>query len=229
MSALNLEYDLFSSTGVPLRAKASVTIKEQMPQFDAKLAWPGANTGSAATAAVPPRARARHPRRRAPRRDRTGTALGGEPAADFATRMGLDPSTWKTFAAGISDPLSLDAGLQIDFSSSASASAGIGVEVGATATGTGASAPRRGAAGRPLVARSCPAPAARLTAAGGWPRAHPGRGHAAIAASRHQPVRRRGGHGARAAFAAGDAGRHGRRPPQRPRRRPGGGASPVPR
>ncbi len=139
MSALNLEYDLFSSTGVPLRAKASVTIKEQLPQFDAKLLGAGANTGSAATDAIPSGAApgpggagAGSPV------DRTGTALGGESAADFATRMGLDPSTWKTFAAGISDPLSLDAGLQIDFSSSASASAGIGVQAGATATGTGA-------------------------------------------------------------------------------------------
>ena len=138
MSALNLEYDLFSSTGVPLRAKASVTIKEQLPQFDANLLGAGANTGGAATPAVPPAA----PQGAAPAAstpaDRTGTALGGESAADFATRMGLDPSTWKTFAAGIADPLSLDAGLQIDFSSSASASAGIGVQAGATATGAGA-------------------------------------------------------------------------------------------
>lgn len=140
MSALNLEYDLFSNTGVPLRAKASVTIKEQMPQFDADLLGAGANTGSAATTAVPPAGAAQGagaPAASSPA-DRTGTALGGESAADFATRMGLDPATWKTFAAGISDPLNLDAGLQIDFSSSASASAGIGVQTGATATGAGA-------------------------------------------------------------------------------------------
>jgi len=136
MSALNLEYDLFSSTGVPLRAKASVTIKEQMPQFDADLLGAGANTGSAATPAAP--AQVAGAPAASSTADRTGTALGGESAADFATRMGLDPSTWKTFAAGISDPLSLDAGLQIDFSSSASASAGIGVQAGATATGSGA-------------------------------------------------------------------------------------------
>jgi hypothetical protein len=133
MSGLNLEYDLFSESGVPLRAKASVTIKEQLPQFDANLLGAGANTGSGATdpsaaGAAPPTAPA----------DRTGTALGGESAADFATRMGLDPATWKTFAAGITDPLSLDAGLQIDFSSSASAAAGLGIQAGVTATSTGA-------------------------------------------------------------------------------------------
>jgi len=159
MSALNLEYDLFSSTGKPLRAKASVTIKEQLPQFDAKLLGAGANTGSAATAAVPPAQGAGAAAASLPA-DRTGTALGGESAADFATRMGLDPSTWKTLAAGLSDPLSLDAGLQIDFSSSASASAGIGVQAGATATGTGADPAD---ATTPVDALS---PAA-LTAAGG--------------------------------------------------------------
>ena len=90
MSALNLEYDLFSSTGVPLRAKASVTIKEQKPQFNADLLGAGANTGSAATPAVPPAPGGGVPAA-SPPADRTGTALGGESAADFATRMGLDP------------------------------------------------------------------------------------------------------------------------------------------
>jgi Contractile injection system tube protein len=161
MSALNLEYDLFSSTGVPLRAKASVTIKEQLPQFDADLLGAGANTGSAATDPVPP-GNVSAPGASAPSTpaDRTGTALGGESAADFATRMGLDPSTWKTFAAGLSDPLSLDAGLQIDFSSSASASAGLGVQAGATATGAGADT------ADPTAPVGSLSPAA-LTAAGG--------------------------------------------------------------
>jgi hypothetical protein len=162
MSELTLEYDLFSSTGRPLRAKASVTIKEQMPQFDADLLGAGANTGSAAIPAIPPSGPAQGAGATAASTpaDRTGTALGGESAADFAARMGLDPSAWKSFAAGISDSLSLDAGLQIDFSSSASASAGIGVQTGATADGTGAST------ADPATPVDSLSPAA-LTAAGG--------------------------------------------------------------
>ncbi|MGH8932935.1 MAG: hypothetical protein ACRDZO_20510, partial [Egibacteraceae bacterium] len=54
MSALNQDFDLFSANGVPLRAKCAVTIKEQKPEFDAKLAGPGANTGAGATPPVPP-------------------------------------------------------------------------------------------------------------------------------------------------------------------------------
>ena len=164
MSSLNLEYDLFSETGTPLRAKASVTIKEQMPEFDADLLAAGANNGSAATAAVPKGPGAGTPGPGGPA-DRTGTALGGESAADFATRMGLDPSTWKSFAAGIPDPLHLDAGLQIDFSSSVSASAGIGLDVGVTATATG-NDPGAGPGGGTTTPVGSLSPAA-LTAVGG--------------------------------------------------------------
>ena len=165
MASLNLEYDLFSSNGVPLRAKASVTIKEQFPQFDANLLGSGANTGSAATPAIPsgaggPGAPGAGASGASGPADRTGTALGGESAADFATRMGIDPSTWKTFAAGLSDSLSLDAGLQIDFSSSASASAGMGIQTGATSAGAGAGP----VAATTLVNSLSPA---ALTAAGG--------------------------------------------------------------
>jgi hypothetical protein len=131
MSGLNLEFDLFSSGGVPLRAKASVTIKEQKPEFDANLLGPGANSGAGATSPNAPAGAGTSGA--SPPADRTGTAIGGESAADFAARMGLDPSTWKSFSAGIANPLSLDAGLQIDFSSSASSAAGLGTQSAATA------------------------------------------------------------------------------------------------
>ncbi len=127
MSAMSQEFDLFTQNGVPLRAKCAVTIKEQKPEFDAGLQGPGANTGAGATAPIPPQAGS------APRPpDRTGTALAGESASDFANRMGLDPKAWKGLD-GIANPLSLAAGALIDFSSSLSADVGLGVEVSATA------------------------------------------------------------------------------------------------
>src|SRR6185312_17303977 len=99
--------------GVPLRAKCSVTIKEQKPEFDANRAGPGANEGQGATPPVP-RVSGPGATRPAPPADRTGTALAGESAADFANRMGLDPAAWKGLAGGLTDPLRLQAGLQID-------------------------------------------------------------------------------------------------------------------
>ena len=70
--------------------------------------------------------------------------------------MGLDPSAWKDLAAGISDPLRLDAGLQIDFSASVSVGTGLGVTAGASAGVSDAAA-----------AGPDPANPAAVTAAGG--------------------------------------------------------------
>jgi hypothetical protein len=192
MTTLNQDFDLFSATGVPLRAKCAVTIKEQKPEFDAKLAGPGANTGTGATPPVPPAAgpgaagtgaappAAAGTTSPAPT-DRTGTALAGETASDFAQRMGLDPRAWKGLQ-GITDPLRLQAGQQIDFSSSLSSGAGIGVEVGATADiGTGSAPSGAGAAPPSGAGTAAPASGAvpaqlpvdgpDLTAAGGLARA----------------------------------------------------------
>jgi hypothetical protein len=182
MTALNQDFDLFSASGVPLRAKCAVTIKEQKPEFDANQAGPGANTGMGATPPVPPAAgpgsaagtgSAGGPGGTPPTpTDRTGTALAGETAPDFAQRMGLDPRAWKELQ-GITDPLRLQAGQQIDFSSSLPPGAGIGVEVGATADLGGAVPGVPGAAGAavgPAPAR-LPVDGPGLTAAGGLARA----------------------------------------------------------
>jgi hypothetical protein len=181
MTTLNQDFDLFSPNGVPLRAKCAVTIKEQKPEFDAKLAGPGANTGAGATPPVPPTtgpgaapgAGITAPSPTTPT-DRTGTALAGETAPDFAARMGLDPTAWKGLN-GITDPLNLQAGQQIDFSSSLSAGAGIGVEVGATAElGTGPAPPSGATAAGPAsgaVPAQLPVDGTGLTAAGGLARA----------------------------------------------------------
>jgi hypothetical protein len=215
MTTLNQDFDLFSANGVPLRAKCAVTIKEQKPEFDAKLAGPGANTGAGATQPVPPSAGpgAAGTSAAAPPAagttppiptDRTGTALAGETASDFARRMGLDPRAWKGLQ-GITDPLRLQAGQQINFSSSLSSGAGIGVEVGATADiGTGPAPSGAGPAPLPGAGAAAPASGAvparlpvdgpDLTAAGGLARALD-RAAAATAASAATVTRQ--------AFAAG--------------------------
>jgi hypothetical protein len=140
MTALNQDFDYFARNGVPLRAKCAVTIKEQRPEFDATLAGPGANTGAGAAPALPPGrdsasgtgsavAAPGTPPPSTPPADRSGTALAGESAPDFAARMGLDPRAWKGLQ-GITDPLALPAGLRLDFSGALSASAGLGVDLG---------------------------------------------------------------------------------------------------
>jgi hypothetical protein len=134
MTSLTEDIDLFTSGGVPVRAKLSVSVKEQDPKFEALQSGAGASTGAAATDAGAARA-APGTTGRGPT-NRTGVALGGESAAEFSARMGLDPSAWRGVAADLSDSLSLQAGTQIDFSADLSVSAGVGasagVEVGAS-------------------------------------------------------------------------------------------------
>ena len=172
MTAMNQDFDFFAVNGVPLRAKCAVTIKEQKPEFEAKQKGQGANTGAGATAPLAPGAGAGGAPGAAPVAppDRTGTALAGESAAGFAGRMGLDPRAWKDLAAAVTDPLSLDAGLQIDFSASMSLDVGLGVEVGATA-GTAAEQGRAPAPPATPVPAQPPAEGPALTAAGGLTRA----------------------------------------------------------
>jgi Contractile injection system tube protein len=170
MSALNQEFDYFAPNGVPLRAKCAVTIKEQKPEFDANRVGPGANKGLGAQPALPPRGAGGVPSR--PPADRTGTALDGESASDFANRMGLDPRAWKGLAEGLTDPLHLEAGLQIDFSASLSLDAGIGIEMGVTAgLGAPGAGGRGGKAPATPVPAKAPATGTALTAMGGLTRA----------------------------------------------------------
>jgi hypothetical protein len=127
---VSIDFDLFAANGAPLRAKIGVSIKEQDAKYELLQSGSGAN--QPCTAAAPggggtgPGSSGQRPT------DTTATALGGESAADFATRLGLDPGAWRGIAAqlGTSSSLSLKAGAEIDFSSGLSVCAGIGVSVG---------------------------------------------------------------------------------------------------
>jgi hypothetical protein len=124
------ELDLFSAGGVPLRAKCSISIKEQDSRVAANETGPGSGDTAGATE---PGEGAGAPGTAGSGGDRTAPALGGESLADFAARMGLDPNAWRGLAAGLDLSLSLEAGLELDFSASLSASLGIGVSVGVEA------------------------------------------------------------------------------------------------
>jgi Contractile injection system tube protein len=159
MSQLTEDIDLFSPTGVPLRSKVTISIKEQNPEYIAGRLGPAAATGADAK---PPGEGNGAPGNIGGGGDATGVALGGESAADFAARMGLDPAAWRGLAAGLDATLSLEAGLEIDFSTGLSLSAGVGVRGGAE---LGASASLQAAIG--LEDSAAAAPGFALSAAGG--------------------------------------------------------------
>jgi Contractile injection system tube protein len=133
IESVSIDFDLFAANGTPLRAKLGVAIKEQDAKYELLQSGPGANRPGNATA---PGASGTGPGSSgAGPANSSATALAGESAAEFAARMGLDPTAWRGIAGqiGASGSLSLKAGAAIDFSSSLSAGAGIGIAAGVQA------------------------------------------------------------------------------------------------
>src|SRR5688572_656560 len=152
---LKLDFDHFAPNGVPLRAKAGFSFKEQDRKYQFLQTGPGANIsagvslaggfslsagvsfnagislGAVGSVGVGLEARA-------------GVAIGGESAAEFAVRSGLDPAAWRGLSLNGESPLSLEAGVEIGFTSKATASSGLGVAAGPNA---GASVSPEGAFG----------------------------------------------------------------------------------
>lgn len=127
---ITIDFELFAANGTPLRAKVGVSMKEQDAKYELLQTGPGANDGRGAT---PPGKPGTGPGSSGGGpTDSSAQALGGESAADFATRMGLNPGAWRGIAGqlGGGASLSLSAGASIDFSAGLSASAGIGISAG---------------------------------------------------------------------------------------------------
>lgn len=124
ITSVAVDFDLFASNGTPLRAKVGISIKEQDAKYEIGTSTEGGAPAPGEAGGAGPGSAG------GGSGDRSATALAGESAADFAARMGLDPSAWRGLAAGLDGTLSLSAGLEIDFNASLNVSAGIGVSVG---------------------------------------------------------------------------------------------------
>lgn len=118
MESANIDLDLFAADGTPLRAKVSVSIKGQNPEYryDPILPTTGASSGNTT---APPRT-PNHPAAGAPgttggadNPSKISQAMPGESLQQLAARNGLDPSAWRALANGIINPLSLSAGEEI--------------------------------------------------------------------------------------------------------------------
>jgi len=135
VESVNVDFDHFAANGTPLRAKVGLQIKEQDSRYMYLESGAGANASS--NAPTPGSPSAATPGSSGGGGDMSGLALAGESVADFAARMGIDPSAWRGLAAGLDVSLSLEAGIELGFSASLNAGLGIGVSAGVQ---TGASA-----------------------------------------------------------------------------------------
>ena len=133
MTSLSEELSLFAPSGIPLRAKTSIQIKEQDPRYEALESGPGANRSGGAPASGEQSAGNGPGTAGGGLSDRAAEALAGETPADFLARNGLAPEAWRAVAGALgslSGGIELEAGLAIDFSASLSLGVGIGVSAG---------------------------------------------------------------------------------------------------
>lgn len=141
---VEVEFDHFAPSGTPLRAKVTLSIKEQNPEYQFLQGGPGSRTsdgssdqGSGAANSTPGSgtntADNANNTNNGNANDQSAPALDGESPAEFAARQGLDPAAWRGLAADLSGGLGLEAGVEVGFSANLNAGLGIGVSVGVQA------------------------------------------------------------------------------------------------
>jgi hypothetical protein len=133
MDSLTEELGFFSSEGVPLRSKLSISIKEQDSRFAALERGSGANDDTNPPAAGEGSAGAGPGTSGGGPLDSAAAALSGETAADFLARNGLAPAAWRALGGALDalgDGISLEAGATIGFSAGLSLEAGLGLSAG---------------------------------------------------------------------------------------------------
>ncbi|MBK7823663.1 hypothetical protein [Nannocystis sp.] len=125
---LSLDFDLFAASGVPLRAKAKLSLREQDPKWAREPTNPpvapapgGDNAAATGATTVDKHA------------NRVVQALAGETPPEFAARVGLDAAAWRGLDAPLGENLTLAAGAPIGFRADLSVSPGIGVRAGVSA------------------------------------------------------------------------------------------------
>ncbi len=136
---LSEEIDYFNADGMALRAKVTLAITGQDPAFESNASGPGARDDKAAT--QPGGAPESTGPNAAPTSSPTQAvaAQDGESVQQLLTRLGADPAAWRSAMAGLTSPLALTAGVQVQLGASASAGTGVGVTAGfGAAAGNGA-------------------------------------------------------------------------------------------
>ncbi|HXU44877.1 MAG TPA: hypothetical protein VN783_05085, partial [Thermoanaerobaculia bacterium] len=156
VNSVSIDFDHFAADGTPLRAKVALSLQEQNAKYQFLEAGPGANRQGNAPA---PGALSLGAVGGASLGLSAGLSIGasaglsvglsaglgaqaslaldGESAAEFAARVGVDPSAWRGLDADLSGGLSLGAGAEVAFSADLSASLGPGAGAGFAAGSSG--------------------------------------------------------------------------------------------
>lgn len=124
VNSISEDIDYFDADGRALRAKLSLSIKEQNLKFEANASGPPAKTDKSASKPGEP-ARVGGPASE-PSKDLTHTeaAQAGESVQQALSRLNALPEQWRSAMAGLDSPLDLAAGTPIQLGAAASAAAG---------------------------------------------------------------------------------------------------------
>jgi hypothetical protein len=131
VTSLTEDLDYFAPNGTPLHAKLSLTITEQDLSFEANATGPGAVQFNNATKP------GQQPLGSTPGTQGTGSPTSAVPANDgesvqqLLTRTGADPSVWRAAMNGLTSPIGLAAGAQVQLDAGITAGAGVGLGVSA--------------------------------------------------------------------------------------------------
>jgi len=132
--SIDLEY--FAPNGTPLRAKVSLSIKEQDSRFQfppAAQAYEPVSPATRAQSAQPPADGTGGGSQTGAAGANVVRALAGESAPELAARVGLDPTAWRGLGVDLSGGLELSAGAEVSFTAGASVGAGLGLNAGINA------------------------------------------------------------------------------------------------
>jgi len=173
VTQLTEDLDYFSRDGMALRAKLTVVITEQNLAFEAMKLGSGVRTDKNATPPGGGSATSGPGPGPGPAPGGSGTnnpvqvalAQAGESIQQVLSRLDQDPSAWRSAMNGLSSPLSLAAGAQVQLAASASVSAGIGVSAGFAAGASASITAGAGAAGGAAAVLSAGASAAAAASA----------------------------------------------------------------
>lgn len=132
VESLDLEFDHFAANGIPLRAKATLSLKEQDSTYEV-VPLPTQEAGR--TTKHPNDAGTGAPGSGGSRGSRSAISYGGESPAELATRLGLDPSTWRGLEFNLDEDLAgtgltLAAGASVNFDLALGATTALGTHVG---------------------------------------------------------------------------------------------------
>jgi hypothetical protein len=127
VTRLGEEIDYFDAHGMALRAKVTLSITGQDLAFEANV---GARDDKSAT--KPGGTQEGMGPNAGPTRSPTQSvaAQDGESMQQLLSRLGADPATWRSAMAGLTSPLDLAAGMQVQLGASVAVDAGIGVAAG---------------------------------------------------------------------------------------------------